>query len=159
MHGINRKIYGQMFKVWPYFYIPIFKEFTNQDIVNLFSARTSTNFSTSLAKWNMCDSLRLRVRDPNNIFYYQRDVQSYMDQVLSIFHYFINMNIHTESWGLNSGKYIYVTDLYKFFLDSNNFDWQNQSLFSENSFSEELTSYWLLIRYVTSFVKSFFHWK
>ena len=74
-----------------------------------------------------------------------------MDQVLSIFHYFINMNIHMESWGLNSGKYIYVTDLYKFFLDSNNFDWQNQSLFSENSFSEELTSDWLLTLYVTNF--------
>ena len=30
----------------------------------------------------MCASLRLRIRDPKNIFYYQRDVANYTDQVL-----------------------------------------------------------------------------
>ena len=37
------------------------------------------------------------------------------------------------------------------FLCSTRFDWQNRFLFPENSFSEELASYWLLTLYATSF--------
>ena len=37
------------------------------------------------------------------------------------------------------------------FLRSSRFDWQNQFLFLENNFSEELPSYWFLALYATRF--------
>ena len=55
--------------------------------------------------------------------------------------------IHTANLPVcSSGQHTYVTGLFNFF-----FDWQNRFLFSENNFSEELVSYWLLTLYVTSF--------
>ena len=39
-------------------------------------------------------------RDPKNIFYYQRDVENYMDQVLSFLLFDRHEYIHTESAGL-----------------------------------------------------------
>ena len=82
---------------------------------------------------------RVRERDPNNIFYYQRNVVSYTDQVLDFFYHLLDMNTYTLNPPVcNSGLYI------TFFLCSSRFDWQNWFLFPGNSFSEELTSYWLL---------------
>ena len=56
----------------------------------------------------------------------------------------------------SSGLWVYVT----FFLFLK-IDWQSQFSFSENSFSEELASYWLLTLYVTCFFPtkiSSLHW-
>ena len=39
-------------------------------------------------------------RDPKNIFYYQRDVQNYTDQVLNFLLFDRHDYIHTESSGL-----------------------------------------------------------
>ena len=39
-------------------------------------------------------------RDPKNIFYYQHDVENYMDQVLNILLFDRHEYIHTESFGL-----------------------------------------------------------
>ena len=55
-------------------------------------------------------------RDPKNLFYYQRDVENYTDQVLR-FYYLIEMNIYTLSLPVcNSGQYTYVTGLCNFFF-------------------------------------------
>ena len=39
-------------------------------------------------------------RDPKNIFYYQREIESYTDQALSFLLFDIHEYIHTESSGL-----------------------------------------------------------
>ena len=55
-------------------------------------------------------------RDPKNIFYYQRDVDNYTDQVLNFF-YSIDVNIHTRNFPVcNSGQHTYVTGLFNFFF-------------------------------------------
>ena len=87
--------------------------------------------------------------------YCQCDVENYTDQVLNFLLHDRQEHIHTESSAL---LFCSVHLCYGFtwlFLCSTRFDWQNQLLFSENSFSEELASYWLLTRYVTGF----FRWK
>ena len=50
----------------------------------------------------MCTSIRFRVRerDPKDIFYYQRDVENYADQVLNFLSFDRHEYIHTESSGL-----------------------------------------------------------
>ena len=50
-------------------------------------------------------------RDPKNIFYYQRDVENYTDQVLDFLLFGRHEYIHKESPVSNSGQYIYVTGL------------------------------------------------
>ena len=65
-------------------------EFSNQDKVTFFLARISPNFSSLPLPNETCVlpfNLMLE-RDPKNIFYYQLDIENYMDQVL--------MNIHKE---------------------------------------------------------------
>ena len=98
----------------------------------------------------MCTSFqfRIRERDPKNIFFYQRDVENYMDQTrFSVLYYMIDINIYTQNLSVcNSGQYIYML-----WVCSLRADWQNQFLFSENSFSEELASYWLLTLFCTFF--------
>ena len=87
--------------------------------------------------------------------YCQCDVENYTDQVLNFLLHDRQEHRHTESSAL---LFCSVHLCYGFtwlFLCSTRFDWQNQLLFSENSFSEELASYWLLTRYVTGF----FRWK
>ena len=39
-------------------------------------------------------------RDPKNIFYYQRDVENYMDQILNFLLFDRHEYMHTESSGL-----------------------------------------------------------
>ena len=77
--------------------------------------------------------------DPKNIFCYQYEIGQTRS---SIFYYLIDMNIYTRNLpACNSGQYIHVTGV--LFLCFSRFDWQNQFLFSENSFSEKLASCWL----------------
>ena len=79
-------------------------------------------------------------RDPENIYYYQYDVESYTDLVLD----FLIFNKHEythrifRSVILVSLFTLPVTGLFNFFFCSSKFDWRNQVLFSENSFSEKL---------------------
>ena len=55
-------------------------------------------------------------RDPKNIFYYQRDVENYTDQVLNFF-YSIDINMYTRNLTVcNSGQHTYVTGLFNFFV-------------------------------------------
>ena len=51
-------------------------------------------------------------RDPKNIFYYQRDVENYTDQVLNFLLFDRHEYIHTES----SGQHTYVMGLFNFFF-------------------------------------------
>ena len=78
-------------------------------------------------------------RDQKNIFYYQCDVENYWDQVLN----FLLFDRHESS---------YLCHRFNFFLCPSRFDWQNR-LFPDDSFSEELASYWLLTLYATSFFR------
>ena len=91
-------------------------------------------------------------RDPKNIFYREFDLESCTDLVLDFLYHLINKYTYNISV-CNSGRYIYVTSLFNFFLCSSRFDWQNQFLFSEKSFSEELASFWLLTLNVASFFR------
>ena len=55
-------------------------------------------------------------RYPENTFYYQRDVENYTDQVLSLCH-LIEMNIYTQNLPVcNSGQHTYVMGLFNFFF-------------------------------------------
>ena len=55
-------------------------------------------------------------RDPENIFYYQRDRENYTDQVLN-FYYMVDITIYTRSLLVcKTGQYIYVTGLCNFFF-------------------------------------------
>ena len=47
----------------------------------------------------MCPSLQFHVKDPKIIFYYQRDVENYTDQVLNFLLFDRHEYIHTESSG------------------------------------------------------------
>ena len=85
----------------------------------------------------MCTSLQFCIRDRPEKYSY------YMDQVLNFKLY--GRHIHTVIV-----VSIFLLQVYVTFSCSSRFDWQNQ-LFSENSSSEELASYWLLTLYVTSF--------
>ena len=55
----------------------------------------------------MYASLRFRVRGPKNIFYYQRDVENYRDQVLNFLR---NLPV------CNSGQHTYDTGLLNFYF-------------------------------------------
>ena len=48
----------------------------------------------------MCGSLWFRDRDPKNIFYYQRDVENYTDQVLNFLLFERHEYMQTESSGV-----------------------------------------------------------
>ena len=55
-------------------------------------------------------------RDLKNIFYYQHDVENYMDQVLN-FLLLIDMNIYTQNLPVcNPGQHTFVTGLFYFFF-------------------------------------------
>ena len=102
----------------------------------------------------MCASLRFRVRKtPEKYFYYQRDVENYTNQVLDFFiiwwiwiytHGIFRSVILVSIYML--GVNVTFSLFFKIWLT-------NQSLFSDNNFSEELASYWLLELYVTSFFR------
>ena len=90
-------------------------------------------------------------RDPKNIFYCQRDVENYTDQVFNFLLFDKHEYIHTESSGLRFWSAYLCYGFIEPALSSSIFDWQNRFIFRENSFSEELAFYWLLTFYVTSF--------
>ena len=48
-------------------------------------------------------------RDPKNTFYYQRDIENYMDQVLNFLLFDRHEYIHTESSGQYTLLWVYVT--------------------------------------------------
>ena len=55
------------------------------------------------------------VRDPKNIFYYQREVENYTDQVLNFL--LTDMNIYTWNHPVcSSGQHTYVSGLFNFFF-------------------------------------------
>ena len=109
------------------------------------------SFPTSLAKRSTCASIRFRVRDPKNIFYYQRDVQNYTDQILDFSLFDKHEFKHGIFWSVILVS-IFMLRVYVAFFCCLRFDWQNQFSFSEDSFLGELASYWLLTLYVTSFL-------
>ena len=132
-------------KVWPYL--------NSLFMIKLpFLSKNMSKFSPLLSPSKTCAlpfDFTLE-QDPKNIFYYQCNVENYTDQVLN----FLLFDGHEYIMNLafcNSGQYTYVMSLCNFFLCSSRFDWQNQFLFPENSFSEELASCWLLILYITRF--------
>ena len=77
---------GQNFQVWPYLNLLIIIKlpFFQQERVQIFPLP----FDFALG------------RDPKNIFYYERDVENYMDQVLNFLLLDRHEYIHTESSGL-----------------------------------------------------------
>ena len=86
---------GQIFQVWPYFNSLIITKlpFSQQKHVQIFplpspSKTCALHFDSTLEK------------DPKNIFYYQRDVENYTDQVLNFLLFDRHEYIHTESSGL-----------------------------------------------------------
>ena len=63
------------------------------------------------------------------------------------------MNIHNSIFCSVILVSIFMLRVMQLLRCSSIFDWQKQFLFSENSFLEELASYWLLTFYVPSFVR------
>ena len=73
-------------------------EFIKHDKVNFFSARTSPNFSHFPRQVKHALPFNFAFEtDPKNIFYYQRDAENYMDQVLNVFLFDRHEYIHMES--------------------------------------------------------------
>ena len=117
-------------------------------------------FPTSLAKWDVCASLRLRVRErPKKIFSFISVTLKIIRTRSSIFYDMKNINSFNRKLSVcNFSQYIYVIFIllifivvfFNFFCFSR-FDRQNQFLFSDNSFLERLASYWLLTVNVTSY--------
>ena len=107
------------------------------DYISIHISRQSSLFSlqehlqinpTSLAKWNIWASFQFRVRKrPKKYFLLSMWRRELHKPGPRFFYYLINMKILTESP-----------------VCSSRFDWQNRFLFSENSFSEEIASSWLL---------------
>ena len=99
-------------------------EFINHDKVTFLSARTSPILSHFLrqVKHMRFPSISRLERDPKNIFYYQRDVDNCMDQVLDFLfdrHEYTHTHTHTHTRNLpvcNSGQHIYITGLCNFFF-------------------------------------------
>ena len=86
---------GQNFQVWPYLNLLIIIKlpFFQQERVQIFplpspSKARALPFDFALG------------RDPKNIFYYERDVENHMDQVLNFLLLDRHEYIHTESSGL-----------------------------------------------------------
>ena len=131
-----------MFQVWPYLnsLIKIKLLFPQKEYLQI--------FPTSLAKWNMCTSLRFFVRDPKNILNYQRDVENYTDQVLNFLLFDKHEYTHGIFWSvLLVGIFtlrVYVT--FCLFLKV----WLTKSILN---FKKQLFkgTYWLLTLYITSF--------
>ena len=70
-------------------------EFTNQDKVTFFSARTFFSFPLPRETCALPFDFVLD-REPKNIFYYQRDVKNYTDQVLD----FLSIDRHECTHGI-----------------------------------------------------------
>ena len=88
-------------------------------------------------------------RDPKNIFYYQCDAENYTHQVLG----FLLFDKREYMHGIFRSVILVSIFMLRVHLTSSRFDRQSQFLFSENSHSEELASYWLLTFNVTSFFR------
>ena len=74
-------------------------EYINHDKVTFLSSRTSPNFSHFPRQVKRALPLNLAPeRNPKNIFYYQRDVKNYTDQVLPFSLFDKQEYTHTESW-------------------------------------------------------------
>ena len=108
----------------------VFK-FTNQDNTIFFSARTSPNVSHF-----PCQTKHVLERDPKNISYYQPDIENYMHQVLNFS--LFDKHEYTPRYTLWFWSVYLCFKCMYLFLCSSRFDWQNQFLFSENRFSEEM---------------------
>ena len=142
---------------WPDFSGLTIFEFINYDKVTFFSQQEHLQiFPTSLPKWNMCVCLWFCVTErPEKCFLlsawrrklYRPGTQFFIIWETWIYTHRIFLSVILVS--------IFILRFMQLFLCSSKFDWQNQFLFSANSFSEELASYWLLTLYVTSF----FRWK
>ena len=65
-------------------------------------------------------------RTLKNIFYYQRDVENYTNQVLNFLFFDRHVYIHTEFPVCNSGQHTYVTGLFNFFFVLQ--DWLTESI-------------------------------
>ena len=91
-------------------------------------------------------------RDPRNIFYYQRDVENYTNQIFD----FLLFDQHEYTYSIFCSVIlvsIFMLRVIQLLRCSSIFDWQKQFLFSENSFLEKLASYWLLTFYLQSLVR------
>ena len=78
-------------------------------------------------------------RDPKNIFFCQRDIASYMDQVLNFFYDLIDINTYTMNLPVcNSGLYTYVTSLYNFFFAPRNLTERIDSSFQRIAFQRNV---------------------
>ena len=99
---------SQIFQVWPFFNSLIIKNlpFSQQEHVQIFPLSSPSKTCTLPFNFAL-------VRDPKNIFYYQRDVR------------IMRVSAYLCLW-------VYLT-----FFCSSRFHWQNR-LFPENCFSEEL---------------------
>ena len=80
-------------------------EFINHDKVTFLSARASPILSHFLrqVKHMRFPSISRLERDPKNIFYYQRDVDNCMDQVLDFLfdrHEYTHTHTHTHTHGI-----------------------------------------------------------
>ena len=73
-------------------------EFINYYKITFFSARTLFYFPRQVKRVLPFDFVL--ERDPKNIFYYQRDVENYMDPVLNFLLFDRHEYIHTESSGV-----------------------------------------------------------
>ena len=86
---------GQYFQVWPYLNLLIIIElpFSQQEHVQVFPLPLPSKTCALLFDFSL-------ERDPKNIFYYQHDVENYVDQVLNFLLFDRHEYIHTESSGL-----------------------------------------------------------
>ena len=116
---------------WPNFSGLTISEFINHGTVTFFPLLTSLSKFSQFPRQvkHVHFSSILRQRETRKISSIIRVTQRIIWTRSSIFCYWIDMNIYTQSFPVcNSGQHTYVTGLLNFFL------------FPENSFSEELAS-------------------
>ena len=82
-------------------------------------------------------------RDPKNIFYYQCDIENYMNEVLNFFLFDRHEYIHTVFWSVLLASILMGLFNFFFFL--------HDLIDRIDSYFQRIASYWLLTFYVTNF--------